>query len=275
MNFTKNIKSIISVLGLKNIVYSILIFYFKLKPKTVVTRDGIKYSLDRTELIDRSIYFGAWEKTTIKFIKKYVKPGFVVIEVGANVGSHTLTIAKCAGDKGKVFAFEPTNFARKKLQKNISLNHGFEKIIKVENYLVTDNDNHIPNRNIKSSWNVLDKESSSSELVTSESISLDFFYKGRDLSRIDVIKIDVDGYDFKVISGAEELLKKFKPVVYIELCEYALNEQGDSIDDIFSFFNNLGYTEVIHEDGSVILDSKQVKEAVGLDSSINGCFMHK
>jgi len=224
-------------------------------------------------LIDRGIYFGGWERLTIEFIDNYVKPGYVVIEVGANVGSHTLNIAKKVGINGKVYAFEPTNFARGKLADNIQLNENLAPIVEVCNYLVTDHDNSVPRRDVRSSWNISDKDHFFSEKVISDSISLDAFTKINDINKVDVIKVDVDGYDCKVIFGASEIIKKNKPIVYIELCEYALNEQGNSIDELFLFFSDMGYSKVLHEDGTSIHSPSQVKSIIGLDRSINAIFL--
>ena len=74
-------------------------------------RNGVKYSLDLSEAIDFATYFEGWEPETIAFIERYVNQGNTVIEVGANVGIQTLSLAKKVGPKGKIYAFEPTEFA--------------------------------------------------------------------------------------------------------------------------------------------------------------------
>src|SRR5271165_6032794 len=86
------------------------------------TVDGVTYELHLDELIDSSIYYtGAFEPETTAAIRRLVRTGFVALDIGANVGCHTLRMAKLVGTAGRVFAFEPMPWARAKLQKNLSL----------------------------------------------------------------------------------------------------------------------------------------------------------
>jgi 23S rRNA G2069 N7-methylase RlmK/C1962 C5-methylase RlmI len=106
--------------------------------KTVVaTIDGIKYQLHLGELIDNSMFYdGCFEPTTTRVIKEQVKQGMTVLDIGANVGCHTLQLAKLAGKNGKVIAFEPMSWALSKLKRNIALNN-FDNI-KIEKLALSD-----------------------------------------------------------------------------------------------------------------------------------------
>lgn len=72
--------------------------------------------------------------------------------------------------------------------------------------------------------------------------------------KVDLLKIDVDGYDFKVLQGAEETIKKHRPKIYIELCQYTLSEQENSLKDVFEFLGNFGYACTIANGLRVTLD---------------------
>ena len=91
--------------------------------KIITRRSGILWNLDLKEGIDFSIYiFGGFELRTLRLYKKIVRNGNIVIDVGANIGAHTLPLAQLVGQLGRVFAFEPTEYAFKKLEHNLSLN---------------------------------------------------------------------------------------------------------------------------------------------------------
>jgi hypothetical protein len=65
--------------------------------------EGIRYELDLNENIDSSIYFlGGFEPDSVAAIKKFVKPGGIVLDVGANVGCHALLFSKLVGSEGRV-----------------------------------------------------------------------------------------------------------------------------------------------------------------------------
>ena len=91
---------------------------------TNVKRKGIYWELDLDEGIDFSIFiFGFFEKETSRALDRLVNKGSVVIDIGANIGAHTLPLARLVGKKGKVYAIEPTKYAYRKLIKNLSLNN--------------------------------------------------------------------------------------------------------------------------------------------------------
>src|ERR1039458_2455307 len=80
--------------------------------QAIVRRSGHRWALDLKEGIDFSIFlFGAFEPGTVSTLKRLVKAGDTVFDIGANVGAHTLGLASSVGPDGTVFAFEPTDFA--------------------------------------------------------------------------------------------------------------------------------------------------------------------
>ena len=105
-----------------------------------------------------------------------------------------------------------------------------------------------------------------------EIVTLDKFFK--DLDRLDYIKIDIDGFDYKALSGGEYLIKKFRPKVFIELGEYHLNLNGDSCEDILDFLNSYNYVGEL-ENGEDIVNADQVKEILKKQSHINALFTQK
>lgn len=76
--------------------------------EVIVTRDGLRWQLDLTEGIDLATYLGVFERSTVNAYKRLIRPGDVVLDIGANIGVHTLPLANCAGPHGHVYAFEPT-----------------------------------------------------------------------------------------------------------------------------------------------------------------------
>ena len=266
------IKAILKALRLQGAALRISRLYAETFPTQVITREKIKYKVDLSEVIDFGIFFGGWERGTIDFLRTTIHKGDCIIEVGANVGAHTLLIAKYAGNEGHVFAFEPTEFALKKLRTNIALNPDLKNIT-IRTELVTDNLNSLPNLTINSSWKRTGVQAPT-RLVEPKGISIDEFVKTEAMKKLDLLKIDVDGYEFKVLSGARETISNFKPTIFCELCEYTLNAQNDSIRDIFALLNSLGYQSYF-ENGNQIKAADDVLSIVGTNTSINGVFFHK
>jgi FkbM family methyltransferase len=246
--------------------------YHLLFPKKRVRRNGLQYDIDCRELIDYGIFRGGWEADTLDFIHSHVKPGFVTLEVGANVGAHTLVIAKLSGDKGIVHAVEPTEFARTKLLRNLSLNPDIEKRVHVHNTLISDTVADNAQLEIRSSWPTKAKmEWKAKETVSSPVTTIDTLVAGLDLDRLDLLKIDIDGYDLRALHGAKETIEKFRPLIFVELSEKALKKNGDSVAGILGYLTMLGY-DGFDPNGMVALSAGTVLGRIGDKDSINGVF---
>ena len=76
----------------------------------------------RTPLGWNLLFFGTYEPELRNYFRSVLQAGFVAVDVGANVGWHTLLMAQCVGDRGRVLAFEPNPSVRDRLQFHVSLN---------------------------------------------------------------------------------------------------------------------------------------------------------
>ena len=200
---------------------------------------GVKMELNPNEYIDSSIYNGTFETDTIKAFEKLFKKDDVFFDIGANVGFYSLLAAKYLGAKGKIIAFEPTQYGYNKTLRNVSLNT-FENII-VEKIALSDT-NGEKEMFFNSSWpidNKFDQKEKSNELLAFE--TLDSYVERNNIKKINLIKIDVDGFEYKIMKGAKQTLKNMAPVLVLEICGYTLKRNGDSVAELINFLKELGY----------------------------------
>jgi hypothetical protein len=73
------------------------------------------------------------------------------------------------------------------------------------------------------------------------------------ISRLDLIKVDVEGYELKVLQGAEETLKTFKPILFVELDDNNLKDQGDSAELLIRFLKACGYNKLTDAESSEVV----------------------
>lgn len=271
MNIIQSARSGARKIGLQKFFGAAAKTYAQLFPNQVCTRGEVRWDLDLTRLIDFEIFFGGWEPESIRFLEENVRPGHTVIEVGANIGAHTLPISRLVGTAGRVYAFEPTEYALGKLRKNIALNPGFSGNIDVVAKIVTNHRHDNPISEIQSGWKRDGSSENISEKVSVAAVCIDEFVESQRIARIDLLKIDVDGYDFKVLQGSRESIKANRPVIFIELCEHTLARQGDSVRDIFGFLEELGY-KACSEDGKPLGGADEVLKTIGMSLSTNGIF---
>lgn len=247
------------------------------KIKTVIaTIDGITYELDLDELMDSLIYFeGNVEPDTARAINKLCKKDMTVIDIGANIGCHTLRFAKLVGPRGKVIAFEPMSWAFSKLTRNIELNH-FDNIILEKTALSNENKEN-QEVNFPCSWPISGIDDFKRYLAHQgnimkdvvDFITLDDYVSKKGMSKIDLIKLDVDGYELKVIRGALETLKSHNPIIIMELCVYTLKDIGDKIRDLVSLLSDLGYKFYSEKDMKRFTSTNTMINSIPKEASIN------
>ncbi|HPQ08427.1 MAG TPA: FkbM family methyltransferase [Bacteroidia bacterium] len=208
-----------------------------------INKNGILMEVDISDYIGHHLYYG-FKDDSLNALLNLVKEGQIVMDIGANIGSTSLFIAQKIGSTGKVFSFEPDKYNFIQLSKNISLNKF--KNIEIFNYglgnikgefklYISTTDNRGGNR-IIADTNYNNKEYS---IIHVE--RLDDFVEKNNISKIDLIKIDVEGYEYNVLIGAEKVIRKNKPVLFIELDDNNLKQQGHSASLLISFLEKNNY----------------------------------
>lgn len=170
-------------------------------PEAEFRRSGIRWRLDLREGIDFSIYLlGSFEPSTVRAYRAIVKPGQIVLDIGANVGAHTLPLAELVGERGS--AFEPTAFAAQKLAANAALNPRLAARISLcQVMLVADGSQPLPAAVFSSCALVAAQavhEKHGGRLMHTtgaRAAPLDAMVAELRLSRVDFIKLDVDGHE--------------------------------------------------------------------------------
>jgi FkbM family methyltransferase len=207
--------------------------------------NGIVYELDLSELIDGDIYLkGTFEANTVAAIKTLARPGHVILDVGANVGCHTFLLATLAGPSGSVIAFEPIGWAFQKLTRNLALNPEI-KNVRLEKLAVSSQPASGQVVKFRASWRPFDR-SNGRFTETVDVTTVDEYMKSLGSARVDFIKIDVDGFEFKVVSGARGTLLRDCPALVMEFGNYTLAAVGDSLQSLAELLMGMGYL-IFHE----------------------------
>lgn len=223
-----------------------------------VERDGITYELDRSCLMQWYIYWGLQDITRPK-LYSLVKKGDIVLDVGTNVGETLLNFAKLVGSEGFVYGFEPDEANFSNAQKNIALNE-FENL-HVFNFGISDAPAtvklyRVDPHNLGMNRILTDAEAGGyRDFTTIRTDTLDNVIEENNIPQLDVIKIDIEGYEMHALRGARELLKRSKPRLFIEVGYTRLINNGTSPNEMVGFLNGLGY-RVFHADTDEIIDEQ-------------------
>ncbi len=177
--------------------------------------------------------YGEWCEAELACLGQILKNGDVVIDVGANIGTHTVFFSKKVAAEGMVYAFEPQRITFEFLCANLALN-GLLNVVPLQNGA---GDQHgeiivpVLNPSVAQNFAALKIEGHvAGDLV--KVVPLDVL----DLKRCNLIKIDVEGMELKVLHGAEKTIRDHRPFLFVE------NNTPEGAPELVQSLFDLGYS---------------------------------
>ncbi len=212
-----------------------------------IKRHGIHFEVDLREGIDLSLFlFGSFQNHVWNNKSFKLADNPILFDVGANVGSISFFLAKTFKDS-KVYAFEPTHFAYMKFLRNLDLNPDLKpRIFPIQTFISADSGKS-ERVAAYSSWRIDGAKMEHpihggiEQLAAEKKISLDQFIIEQKISRVDFIKIDVDGFELDVLGGAKKILKDFRPIVIFEFMGHTTDDVEKEIQKYLNLFTDLKY----------------------------------
>lgn len=204
-------------------------------------RHGITYDLDISDLVDWAIYFDLREAEQ-ELMFGSVSPGATVFDVGANIGGTVMRFCQAVGEAGRVVAFEPDPANLERCRKNLALNefvnHKLEGVAlgrEVGHATIYRVSERNPGMN-----RILAAAPANASRHQVAMQTLDSYVEEKGVERIDAIKVDVEGYETNVVKGAAQSIARFKPVLFLELCDANLRGAGSSAQELVACLEGLG-----------------------------------
>jgi len=192
-------------------------------------------------VLDKDTHISAWvqehgtlaiAETMLTPFKQHIPEGGTVIDVGASIGDHTVTYAQWVGKDGMVAAFEVNPRAYVCLQHNTK---DLPQVLPIKTGL-SDVDGKVTLVELDNSGATYlsDGKSKTKVPVT----TLDSY----EFKSVDFIKIDVEGYEVKVLDGSRKTIEESRPVMLVEVNRHALERAGTSAERLFEVLAELGYS---------------------------------
>lgn len=216
---------------------------------------------------------GSWSADELDLLSQLIKPGQTVLDVGANMGSHTLAFCNFVGPQGRVYAFEPQRVMFQSMVASVAMNSwanawchmaavgaepGFIEVPEVS----YDQPSNFGIMSLVSGWEGADNLPVAQRSDTVPVLTID----GLNLSACDLIKIDVEGMEKDVLTGASDTLRTLRPILYME-CHRAPGGEPPSLTLLKSF----GYRAWWHgHSGSqnvVAFPSERAPATLGLEEA--------
>lgn len=204
-------------------------------------RFGFKIMLDLSKAVDKRLYLNSFEFANLLFYQSILERNMIIFDVGANIGIYSLIASKKIGENGKVFSFEPSAWAYERINKNLNLNScrnvevfkvGVSNHSDIVSFYKCDDDafNSILNKQMRKCI----------EEIKIDVLTIDDFCNKKQIKKLNVLKIDVEGADYLVLKGADNVISNFHPII---LCEYNkfLETIKDDINEMITFLNSKEY----------------------------------
>lgn len=213
--------------------------------------DNIRIITSLSDHIESQIFWQGFQEAdegVVILLKRHLTCEGVFIDVGANIGTFTLVAARKAS-RGYVHAFEPSGHHFARLTRNVELNH-FNNVTLNQKGLYDQPGEatlFLPSQTGEMN------NSGAASLYTSEFaaatqiseavvlVRLDDYVRERNIERVDIIKIDIEGAEIKALEGARETLSRLRPLVFMELDRDNLARAGCPPGKILDFWESMNY----------------------------------
>jgi FkbM family methyltransferase len=211
---------------------------------------GSVFTLWLPDIIQRHIYFfGIWEPVITQYFNKTLEEGDIFIDIGANIGYHSLLASMRVGQQGKIYAIEASPMIFERLRQNISANT-VTNVIPL-NVAATDRRMTVPvylhdDENIGATTIVADVAKRRHAVIETEveGRPLGEIVPEADICNARLIKIDVEGAEWSVLQGFKDLIPQLsaRTEILIEVSAVALSGAGASVEQLVSLFQSAGYS---------------------------------
>jgi FkbM family methyltransferase len=217
-----------------------------LRDLTVFLRPG--------QRIERLMWGGVYERELVALFKRTLKPGMTVLDVGANVGYFSAIAAALVGSGGSVHAFEPVPESFTRLQRNLSnfrWCHAYPFAVGDVTGLAKI---HFNEQEL--GWASLFNDNNLACATDAQAISLDAWMIQQGLRGLNLLKIDVEGGEYRVLQGAGRMLRDFRPVVTAELNCVCLSRDHHTPEDVVQLLKTAEYRTFSFNNGVLAIPTE-------------------
>ena len=200
--------------------------------------EGLSVMIEPRDQLSRALHVsGLYEPNTAIVLKRLLRPGAIFFDVGAHAGVFTMLGSRYVGASGRVFSFEPSPRERARLDQHVSINELTN--VEVIPAAVGSHDGRAMLSVAAAEYgglNTLGKrfayDVERAETVEVDLTTLDSFVTRREIGRVDVMKLDIEGAECAAIDGATNVLRTLRPTLILEVVSAALRANGSTPEDL-------------------------------------------
>ena len=242
----------------------------KLLPKKVKIGKYFLFLTPNDPVVSGAIFFNIYEKSESHFIKSICYEGMNILDIGANIGYYTALFSQLAGDRGSVIAIEPDLESYKYLSKSIN-SFNYKNVLSFR-LAASDIKQKLPlfiskeNRGDNRLYSTNQKRNS----IMVDCITVDELLEENKIENLDLIKIDVQGYEPKVLKGMLNIVRSSKKLILLsEFWPEGILQAGESPKEFLTMLRKMQFQLFeLKKDGFLVLlkpskDNKFIKKYQG------------
>lgn len=243
-SFIRKLIPLVNFRGIPRLLYNTRSLTMGEKAKLFEIDGGIRLLLDPKDYFQCMMFYGLYSPEILEILKRCIKPGDQVVDIGAHIGYFTVQLAQLVTSSGRVYSFEPDPRSYKQLLQSVKANNmNWCKI-----FPIALSNNPIGNIDFYLSpqlgWSTAVKNSHLQNCypITVETTTLDSLLAHKRITnKIKLIKLDVEGFEEKIINGMLRVLEICRPIVIMEVNNRMLSANGNDCSSLLSIVKRLDF----------------------------------
>lgn len=202
---------------------------------------------------------GVWAEDDLEFFARHINEGDTILDIGANIGHHTVYFSKAVGRTGQVISFEPQLAIFRYASANAVVN-GCDNVTILQGCLGdAEGQVRMPPVSYDEQTNfgalgVSIRDDERGELVPTWTLDALLERGTLQVAKIDFVKIDVQSFELFVLRGAHKTLQTYKPRIFLEISPYWMKERGYDYTEVYDLLREIGYRFSHFHEGAGLID---------------------
>lgn len=216
------------------------LFNISLEGEFIEQREGLTWALDARDESSQDLFWAsAKDRAELNEILKVMRPGGVMLDLGANFGYYSIKVATALGGDCRIYAFEPNPSTMARFRTNLERN-AVQGVFPIDAG-VSDAPGGAEIVKCPGHSGAAYLREPRGDAADVRVTTIDHFCASRKIDRLDLIKMDIEGTEIRALRGGGETIARFRPAILLEVNPETLAREGSLASELVVLLENLGY----------------------------------